>query len=441
MDFWEELQQSQYFSPEKLEALQAEKLGRLLDHAYAKVPYYRDAFDKAGVKPADIAGPGDLAKLPLLDKETVKTNAEGCLLAEGADLSKALKIRSSGSTGMPMHIYCDASQLDMRYGAVLRSWEWTGWKFGDPTLRLWHQTIGMTEEQVSMEWIDAFLLRREFLPVFEMNDKNLMKYILQIKEYNPVFIDGYAEAFDILARFILANGVHDVFVPSIVSSAQMLSGPMRENISKAMRCEIFDRYGCREFSTLAHECPAHQNYHVNAENLIVEIVKNDRPAPDGELGEVVVTDLNNTCQPLIRYRLGDLAQKVSGACACGRGLPLIGTIHGRTKGVVVGPNGTYLTTSFFLHYLKDFDDEIRQFQIVQETKTHLVLTVVPEGAGRGLGEAVRKRITEDFRKHLGKELDLEFRIVDQIEMVKTGKHLSVLSKLDLDFQELVNNGE
>ena len=436
LDYWEEMRKTQWLTTEELTQLQLEKLEKLLKHAYENVPYYRKLFKKHGIKPQHIQTLEDLQKIPLLDKETVKREADRSLLASNVDFNKLLKIRTSGSTGMPLHIYADVYQLDMRYAAVLRCWEWTGWRFGDKSIRLWHQTIGMTEEQVKKEWLDAFLMRREFLPVFEMDDKNLMKYVLKIKEYKPKLMDGYAEAFDILANFIRINEIDDVFVPAVVTSAQMLSDKMRENITKYMHTEVFDRYGCREFSTIAHECEKHIGYHVNAENLIVEIIKNNQQAQSGEIGEVVITDLNNYSQPLIRYRLGDLAKRITGKCPCGRGLPLIGKIYGRTKGVILGLNGRYLTTAFFLHYLKEFDDEIRKFQIIQEKADFIIIKIIPENKTKGISTRTKKKIVEDFKKFLGSNMQIEFELTGKIEMIKTGKHLSVISKLNFDFQNI-----
>ena len=435
LDYWQAMRDSQWTGERVIRDGQLEKLTRLLEHAYENVPYYRKVFDEAGVRPHEVQGLDDLAKVPLLSKKTVKEGAEGSLLARDFDTATTLKIRTSGSTGMPLHIHVDVRQLDMRYAAVMRCWEWTGWRFGDRTMRLWHQTIGMTEEQVAREWLDAFLMRREFLPVFEMNDENLLKYVLTIKEYLPKVMDGYAEAFAILARFIETNDIDDVCVPAVISSAQMLPEGTRARITKAMHTEVFDRYGCREFSTIAHECEKHRNYHINAENLVVELIRNGRPARPGEMGEVVVTDLNNYCQPIIRYRLGDLAECVEGRCSCGRGLPMIGKILGRTSGVVVGSNGTYLTTSFFLHYLKDYEDEIRQFQVVQESRSDLVVRVIPEDRQRGLSAESQDRIVRDFRNYLGDDVAVGFELTDAIPMVKTGKHVSVISKLSADLQE------
>lgn len=432
IDYWDDMEQSQWIDAESIRQIQLEKLRRVVAHAGRSVPYYRELFAAHGIDPAKIADFLDFQKIPLLDKGVLKSEKDDRMLAEGTDIGHVLCIRTSGSTGMPLHVYADPEQLDYRYAAVLRSWGWAGWEIGERSLRLWHQTIGMNDEQIKKEWLDAFLMNRRFLPVFEMDDKRLMKYVLEIMGYKPKLMDGYAEAFDILSRFIIANNIDDVHVPSIISSAQMLTPEMRQLITQAMHTEVFDRYGCREFSTVGHECPLHCGFHVNAENLFVEIIKNGRLAEIGEVGEVVITDLHNRCQPLIRYRIGDLAEKISENCTCGRGLPLIGKIYGRTKGVVVGANGRYLTTSFFLHYLKDYDDEIRQFQIIQESPLRIVVKIVPQP--KSINEEMFGGIERDMKKFLGNEMEIGFDVVEKIKMVETGKHQAVISCVELKLE-------
>ena len=86
---------------------------------------------------------------------------------------------------------------------------------------------------------------------------------------------------------------------------------------------------------------------------IVEILKDREAAKQGEVGEIVITDLNNYCMPLIRYRIGDLAKSLGTKdCDCGRGLPLIGDIQGRVQSIIIGANGKYLPGTYFSHLFK-----------------------------------------------------------------------------------------
>src|SRR5207249_8973126 len=128
---------------------------------------------------------------------------------------------------------------------------------------------------------------------------------------------------NVVANFRAREPMADRQAGAIISSAQTLPPETRALIEAQFGCKVFDKYGAREFSGMAHQCDAHRGYHVNAESYIVEVVRDGRPAAEGEVGMVLVTDLNNRCVPMIRYQLGDLAVATSRVCPCGRGLPMI----------------------------------------------------------------------------------------------------------------------
>ncbi len=436
--YYEQLKRSQWLTPAQIREIQELKLRELIHQAYYHVGYYRDIFDRLGLRPADIRTVDDLGKLPLLDKKTVRAALYFDLLSDNHDKRRMLKITTSGSTGEPFVCYADKNQLEMRWAATLRSMEWTGYRFGDRQARLWHQTIGMTYKQVVREWMDAWLSRRFFIPAYEMSDRNLPKSIAKLKKFKPVLIDGYAESFNFLAHYIKEHGLEGVRPKGIISSAQVLPEQSRAVIESAFGCGVFDKYGSREFSGIAYESDGHDGHLVVAENYIVEILKDGCPARPGELGEVVITDLHNRCMPLIRYRVGDLAIAVdsSTASSCGRGLPRIGRIEGRAQAIIIGANGNYLPGTFFMHYFKDYDYVVRQFQIVQHRLAHLTLKVVK--ADR-FNDQLFAEIVAGLRKFVGQKMEIEIEFVDSIPLVRTGKHQATISLLDLDFQKLSPN--
>src|SRR5205085_9123193 len=149
-------------------------------------------------------------------------------------------------------------------------------------------------------------------------------------------------SFNLLATYLREHGRTLRHAPrGIISSAQTLPDTSRRIIEESFGCKVFDKYGAREFSGIAYECEAHQGHHVVGEGYVVEVLKDGRPAAPGEIGEVVVTDLNNYCLPFIRYRIGDLAEQLDPrqACACGRGLPRLGKIEGRVQSIIIGSKG------------------------------------------------------------------------------------------------------
>lgn len=436
-DYYHELKRSQWLSQEKIKELQEKKLQKIINHAYYHVSYYREIMDNLGLKPSDIQTVDDLKKLPLLTKDDIRENLYFDLMSDNHDKKKILKITTSGSTGEPLVFYVDKYQLEMRWAATLRSMEWTGYRFGDKQARLWHQTIGMSLTQIIKERIDALFNRRLFIPAFEMSDENILRFFKKLQKYKPVLIDGYAESFNFLAHYLKTRGgnIEGINPKGIISSAQELPDQSREIIEKQFGCHVFDKYGSREFSGIAYECEAHDGHHVVAENYIVEILKDGVPAKPGEIGEVVITDLNNYCMPFIRYRIGDVAVAMDNntPCKCGRGLPKIGKIEGRVQAIIIGTNGNYLPGTFFAHFFKDYDYIIRQYQVLQEELGKIRLKIVK--APR-FDSGIFKKMLSELHKYLGKNMVIGVEFVDRIPMVRTGKHQGSISKIKLDFQNL-----
>ena len=127
--------------------------------------------NKKGIKPEDIRNIDDLQKLPFLSKQDIKNHLYFDLLSNNHNKNKIQRITTSGSTSEPLICYVDKTQLEMRWGATLRGLQMTGYRFGQRVARLWHQTIGMTQMQVIKERLDAFICRRYFIPVFDLNEK------------------------------------------------------------------------------------------------------------------------------------------------------------------------------------------------------------------------------------------------------------------------------
>jgi phenylacetate-CoA ligase len=431
--YYETLRKTQWLSPAQVRDLQDEKLRRLLRHAYRNVPYYRARMQELKLRPEDITGQADLHKLPFLTKPDVRKHLYFDILSENHEKRDILKITTSGSTGEPFVVYADRQQLEFRWAATLRSQEWTGYEFGDRCVRLWHQTLGMSKAQVAKEKLDAYLTRRKFIPVFEMRDDKLEAMAREIAEWNPVLMDGYAEALDFLAHYLKSRSDLGVHPKALMSSAQTLPQSSRRLIEDAFGCRVFDKYGAREFSGIAYECDAHNGHHVVAEGFIVEILRDGKPVAPGEVGEIVITDLNNYCLPFIRYRLGDLGTAVDPdfACPCGRGLPLVGNIEGRVQSIIQGTHGQFLPGTFFAHYLKEFDHAISRFQVVQERAKAVTFNIVKGGR---YSDDVLQEVLATFRQHLGEDMQIDVEFVENIQMVRTGKRLASLSKLKVDFQ-------
>jgi phenylacetate-CoA ligase len=429
------LKESEWFGRDELEALQLQKMQRLLQHAYVHVPYYRDTMRTACIKPQDIASLEDIRRLPLLSKDSVRKHLYFGLFADNHRKRDMLKISTSGSTGEPFTTYGDRHQLEVRFATTLRGLEFTGWRFGDRQARLWHQTIGMTRTQIIRERIDAILMRRLFIPAFEIDVENIERFVDAIRRHRPVLIDGYAESLNFLATYIRDGGRPGFSPAAILSSAQGLSENARGIIEAGFDSKVYDKYGAREFSGIAYQCGESHDHHVMDESYIVELLVGDRPARPGEIGEVVITDLNNFSVPLIRYRIGDLAVAVDNSrpCPCGRQLSRIGAIQGRTQAIVHCSNGAWLPSAFFLHFFKDYEHLVRVFQIHQDRRGTFTLKIVKN---QRFTDSELNEMMRELRRFVGIGTQIDIEFCDTIPLVKTGKRSPVVSTVHADFQTL-----
>lgn len=431
---YRDLIETQWLSAEGVRRLQDERLKRLVRHVSKHVPYYRRLFTTSGISPHSIQSASDLQSLPLLSKDDVRRNVHFQLFSEDVRYRDLHRISTSGSTGEPFVTYADRFQLEVRFATTIRALEWTGWRYGQKQLRLWHQKIGMTSTQAMRERLDALLMRRSFVPAFEMTEEALAELVSRIERLRPVLIDGYAESFNLLAQYI-SSGIELKHRPlAIMSSAQTLTAQTRVEIEGALGAKVYDKYGAREFSGIAYQCGESSEYHVMDESYIVEILRDGRPALPGEVGEVVVTDLNNFSFPLIRYRIGDLAVAVDAetACSCGRGLSRIGPIQGRTQALVHCANGRWLPGGFFAHFFKDFSRFVRHYQIVQTSKGSFTIMIVQ---GDFWNASSADAIILGLRPYVG-STEMQVRIVDEIPLLRTGKRTAVVSSVGIDFQQL-----
>lgn len=433
-DLYEWLEVSQWATMDEIRSLQFRRAERLLWHAYLNVPYYRMVFDTAGFHPRRFNCLEDLLKIPLLSKKDVSSNLYMRMFATTHIKREMLKIATSGSTGEPFVTFADRNQLEFRFATTLRALEWTGWTFGDPQVRLWHQRLGMSPTQVIRERLDAQLMKRKFVPAFELDEARMAQMIKTLNDVRPALIDGYAESLNFLALYLKGGGSLEFTPKGVLSSAQMLTKQTRKEIEDSLGAKVHDKYGAREFSGIAYQCKESSYKHVMDESYIVEILKDGRPAEPGETGEVVITDLNNYSVPLIRYRIGDLAEAVNSnaICECGRGLSQIGDIQGRTQAIVHCANGRWLPGTFFAHFFKDYEHLVRLFQIVQHEKSSFELRVVQ---GPQWTPEQWASLMEHLREYVGPtEIQVDF--VESVPLLATGKRTPVVSHIKVDFQQL-----
>jgi phenylacetate-CoA ligase len=227
-------------------------------------------------------------------------------------------------------------------------------------------------------------------------------FIAALDRHRPVLVHGYAGALDTVADALLRRG-HRPPQPRVVwSTAAPLTRVQESKIQQAFGAPVCDQYGCSEAYFIAAECPEKEGLHVFADRVWVEFVdESGMPVPQGEYGRVVITSLDETCFPLIRYANGDIGRSLPGTCRCGRGLPLIDKVKGRISDRVVLPDGTVLAGEYLTTIFDDHTVEVSRFQVVQRSSGAVDVRVVFRG---GVGEEQRSRVLDTVRSELGRRI-------------------------------------
>ena len=419
-----ELEKTQWLSPTQLEDLQQKKLHALLVHAYENVSYYRKMFEEIKLKPDDIKSIDDLSKLPFLTKEIIRKNFPDNITPNNYNKNQLIKFYSGGTTAEPLISCKDKDAISWGLGATYRGWSWSGYGLGDRYAMLWRSPDTIEEYSKFYKRIENFIRRNMFLPSFDMSKETLFRHVRQLRKYKPKVMRASPSAAYILAKFMKYEGIDDIKPNAILTTSDKLYDFQREAIESQFGREIFDGYGSNEIRSIAFECEEHNGYHISAENVIIEFIKNGEQVAPGEFGEIVITDLNNYAMPFIRYKIGDVGTPSDEHCSCGRGLPLMKSIEGRLNNFVITPEDKLLPSSFFVDLFGNIEF-IKQFRVIQETKENIIIKIASESKPN---EKETANLVEHVRKNIG-DIKMVIDYVDSIPPTKTGKLQLVVSKV------------
>lgn len=244
---------------------------------------------------------------------------------------------------------------------------------------------------------------------------------------NPDYLITHASNLAALAELTLRRGSRLPNLRQARTYSEALRPEMRDLVRRAWDVEVADVYSCEEAGYIALQCPRHEHYHVQSENLLVEVLDDaGKPCGPGETGRVVITTLHNFAMPLIRYELGDYAE-VGEPCDCGRGLPVLTRILGRLRNMIVLPNGRRHWPSFpsaLWHSVAD----IKQFRVTQISTGSLEVRYVMD---RALTPTEQKQLEEALAARLGHAFDVAWNKVDAIERSPNAKYEDFVSLLPM----------
>jgi phenylacetate-CoA ligase len=418
---WAALRELDRAARPALEQHQGEALARLLRHAVARVPYFRERRDLIGNVDSRSARAA-LARLPIMNRADIQNDLDR-FVAEGAGPLR--NDATGGSTGTPMVFKIDRETQIAREASLMWADHLAGWEYGDRIAMLWGSDRDVFRATRAVRaalrwWID----NRRWYNAFDMGEKNMARFHRSLKSYRPHIIVAYAGSLFLYARYLRDRGLTPPYpLRSMVSSAEMLLPGMREVVESVFRRPVFDRYGNREAGAIAAECPVHEGLHLNEAQFILEV---DSPDPVREPGPLLITYLCNYAMPFIRYNTGDIGRLLPDApCACGRPSRRFAPVMGRQGDTIRTGAGKLIHGEYFTHLLYGAR-AVKNFQFVQETERRYRLLVVSEPK---FFQARQEGWRREIEEAVGAGAIVYVQRVDEIPPLPSGKHKFTISKV------------
>lgn len=413
--FYKSILESQYYTQKELEELINNNFRKLLKYTVANVPFYKEMLGEE-LDLRNIDSISQLNKLPIMRKEDVRKHFKK-LTSKEMDKKKYSVDFTSGSTGTSINIVKFKDSTDKALAFYWRYNEWAGLGFGDRIVFL----TGMTF--TDSKRIFKYDHNKLFLSAFHITKDNLKIFSNLIQDFKPAALRGYPSAIMLLTKYMRKNGIIPPKLKVIILTAECLLDEYRKEISSYWNCRIQNIYGQAENVVSIGECEK-GNLHISSEFGYMELVdKEGKSVAPGTPGKIIGTGFTNFAMPFIRYDTRDVAVLSTESCSCGRSLPVVKSIEGRSEDIIVTPDGRMVGR---LDAAFKYSGGIELSQILQDDPGSITVKIV-RGENYNSGDVDRLEI--ELRKRLGYKIKISYNFVDNIERTALGKLRFVISSV------------
>ena len=421
----EELEASQFWPREELDAVRLDRARRLVAGAYQLTIYWREVMSRAGIRPEDIRRLDDLRRFPLLDRATIR--ARRADMAVGIERRGMRLVGAGGPGDGRIQFYTDAAREEAVAAARIRGHQWAGVAVGEREAHFWPWSADLTRR----ERLVATMVNHLPTDAAELSGETAAAIVARWEHWRPRCLVGYPPCFVLLVQMANRAGVDlralgGRGLAAICTSGEVLAAEERKTIGEAFAAPVYGSYALREGGLIGHECE-HLTMHTTDEQLILETIDPKTLQPTEGAGELVLTNLDSTVMPLIRYRTGQVVRLGGGHCACGRSLGRVAVSGGRVVDFVVTRDGKWMAGEAFWHVCRQVGVAgIAKLQVRQERKGEIRLLLATDGQfppdGRELiARAVRARLDSGDRVRVD--------LVDDIPADGSGEYCPVVSKV------------
>lgn len=404
------------FSAEAWTRWQAGRLGALLHRAATKVPFYRLQWAERR-RAGDQARWDELENWPVLSKETIRRTPEA-FVADDCDIRMLSVDETSGTTGTPLRVW-RSREADRRWFALFeaRIRAWNGVSRHDRWAHCGGRRVASGDRRRPPFWVWNHALHQLYLSAYHVSPENVAAYAAALVCHRPRYFLGYPSAVAALATGVLEQGLATPGMTVVVTDSEPLIERQRDVIRRAFQAPVRNTYGQGEIVAAASECSAGA-MHLWPDAGVTEWLGDatDEAVGPGLPGRLVSTGLLNDAMPLVRYDTGDRSRPAQvSTCGCGRRLPLLRGLEGRTADLIFTPAGSPVG---LLDIIFHSGLHIQEAQIVQKRRNLIRILVVPAKGFSGVDSTDMQR---GVQARLGADVEVMVDIVDKIARTAAGK--------------------
>ncbi len=418
-----ELEKTQWYSRNEIEALQLQKLQALLKSAKEHSTWHAKRIENSGINIEDLSF-DEFKKMPVMTRADVQQHGDE--MAWHGVPGGSFRYTTGGSTGQPLIFHFGRTRQASDAAGRIRARRWWGVNVGEPEVYLWGAPVELNKTD-RIKTIRDRLLNQLLLNAFEMSPEKMSDYLKAIQKFNPKCIYGYASSVALLARYARQNGKH-ISLPDlkvVCTTGEPLYPEQRQVISEFFKVPVANEFGSRDAGFIAH-ANSHQQMLLLSESNILEVLDPDgNPVKPGELGEAVMTGLCSEAQPFIRYRTGDMVKLSPDSDKDGRGLHVIEEIVGRNTDFLVHEDGSIVHALAAIYVLRETAG-VERFKITQQAINEFEILIVTNSFWNSDS---LKIIEEKFRLRFGQGCKTYIQIVNNIPPEASGKTRQVVSKV------------
>jgi phenylacetate-CoA ligase len=421
---YRDLSQSQYRDPGALKELQLGKLKKLIVHAYEHTAFYKKRLDQIRLNPYRLNSFEEFKRIPPLTREDLNGSLES-MIAQNIDKTELHFDSTGGSTGLATQFARNNGCLGIKKASEYRFNNFAGWSPGEKILYYWPALMDFSAQQKPPVVLKKKLFSRQLaLHAGRLNDRILSDHVAYFSKFKPDLVRAFPNSLQIFAEYVLDRKLEFKVKRGVICVGEPLNDYQRQLFRRVFNCDTLNCYVSRECGNIACECENHSGLHVADELLYLEI-GNDK---EGEIGELIITDLENYGMPLIRYRIQDASKWAKGKCACGRNLMKIDLNAARLTDYLISPHdGAKISGSTLVHYLLAVGPRVGRFKLIQDKADHLLIQMTEnfEKNKNGIDHA-RTTIDRIFKGAM--KIDIEF--VEDLPFLESGKYRFVERTFD-----------